>query len=92
VYGHLAPSAFRVVKKPGEWNKMKISAKGKNIQVCSERKKIINMDMSLWTSGQRTRTARVILWLPNPYAGLPHERIHRAFREARSGVNLVQKH
>lgn len=72
VYGHLAPSAFRVVKKPGEWNKMKIAAKGKNIQVALNGKKIINMDMSLWTSGTTNPDGSAIpSWLPKPYAGLP---------------------
>jgi hypothetical protein len=72
VYGHLAPSAFRLVKKPGEWNKMKITAKGKNIQVTLNGKKIVNMDMSLWTSGKTYPDGSEIpSWLPKPYAGLP---------------------
>ncbi len=72
VYGHLAPSAFRVVKKPGEWNRMKITAKGKNIRVALNGKKIINMDMSLWTSGTTNPDGSEIpSWLPKPYAELP---------------------
>ncbi|MDR2679891.1 MAG: DUF1080 domain-containing protein [Tannerella sp.] len=72
VYGHLAPSAFQLVKKPGEWNKMKITAKGKNIQVTLNGKKIVNMDMSLWTSGKNNPDGSEIpSWLPKPYAGLP---------------------
>jgi hypothetical protein len=72
VYGHLAPSAFKLVKKPGEWNKMKITAKGKNIKVSLNGKKIINMDMSLWTSGKTNPDGSEIpSWLPKPYAELP---------------------
>jgi hypothetical protein len=72
VYGHLAPSAFQLVKKPGEWNKMKITAKGKNIRVELNGEKIINMDMSLWTSGKTNPDGSEIpSWLPKPYAELP---------------------
>lgn len=72
VYGHLAPSAFQIVNKPGEWNKMKITAKGKNIQVALNGKKIIDMDMSLWTSGKTNPDGSEIpSWLPKPYAELP---------------------
>jgi hypothetical protein len=72
VYGHLAPSAFQLVKKPGEWNRMKITAKGKNIRVTLNGKKVINMDMSLWTSGKTNPDGSGIpSWLPKPYAGLP---------------------
>ncbi|MDR2423583.1 MAG: DUF1080 domain-containing protein [Prevotellaceae bacterium] len=72
VYGHLAPSEFRLVKKPGEWNKMKITAKGKNIQVVLNGKKIIDMDMKLWTSGSKNPDGSEIpSWLPKPFAELP---------------------
>jgi hypothetical protein len=52
VYGRLAPSVFKLAKQPGEWNKMKIIAKGKNIKVMLKREKITRMDMSLWISGK----------------------------------------
>ncbi|MGV8133660.1 MAG: DUF1080 domain-containing protein [Mangrovibacterium sp.] len=72
VYGHLSPSAFQVVNKPGEWNKMKIIAEGKNIQVALNGKKVITMDMSLWTSGKTNPDGSEIpSWLPKPYAELP---------------------
>jgi hypothetical protein len=71
VYGHLAPSKFQLVKKPGKWNKMKITAKGKSIQVELNGKKITDMDMSLWTSGKTNPDGSEIpSWLPKPYAGL----------------------
>jgi hypothetical protein len=72
VYGHLAPKASKIVKQPGEWNKMKITAKGKNIKVVLNGKKIINMDMSLWTSGKTNPDgSKIPAWLPKPYAELP---------------------
>ncbi|MDR1723746.1 MAG: DUF1080 domain-containing protein [Tannerella sp.] len=72
VYGHLAPSAYRLVKQPGEWNTMKIIALGKNIKVALNGKDIIDMDMSLWTSGKNNPDGSEIpSWLPKPYASLP---------------------
>ena len=71
VYGHLGPTKTKIVKKPGEWNKMKITAKGKNILVELNGKKIINMDMSLWTSGSTNPDgSKIPAWLPRPYADL----------------------
>ena len=71
VYGHLGPSETKIVKKPGEWNKMKITAKGKNILVELNGKKIINMDMNLWKSGTTNPDGSAIpAWLPRPYAEL----------------------
>jgi hypothetical protein len=72
VYGHLAPSKFRLVKKPGQWNTMKITALGKKLKVSLNGKKIIDMDMSLWTSGSKNPDGTDIPpWLPKPYASLP---------------------
>jgi hypothetical protein len=71
VYGHLAPSAYQLVKKPGEWNKMKVTAKGKNIKIVLNGKKIINMDMGRWTSGKTNPDGSEIpSWLPKPYSEL----------------------
>jgi hypothetical protein len=71
VFGHLAPTKTKIVKKPGEWNKMKITAKGKNIIVEFNGKKLTNMDMSLWTSGTKNPDGSEIpSWLPKPYAEL----------------------
>lgn len=72
VFGHLPPSATKVVKKPGEWNKMQVTAKGKNLRVVLNGKKIIDMDMSLWTSGSKNPDGSEIpSWLPKPFAELP---------------------
>ena len=72
IYGHLGPSQTKLVKKPGEWNKMKIIAKGKNIVVELNGKKITDMDMNLWTSGTVNPDGSAIpSWLPKPFAELP---------------------
>ncbi|MDR1860161.1 MAG: DUF1080 domain-containing protein [Bacteroidales bacterium] len=72
IYGHLAPSEFRLVKKPGEWNSMKIVAKGQDIKVWLNGKDITAMDMRLWTDGTKNPDGSDIpSWLPKPYAQLP---------------------
>ena len=71
VYGHLGPSLTGQVNKPGEWNKMKIIAKGKNVVVELNGKKITDMDMNLWTSGTiNPDGSEIPSWLPRPYAEL----------------------
>jgi len=72
IFGHLGPSEFGLVKKPREWNTMKITAKGKNIVVELNGKQIVNMDMKLWTSGTTNPDGTEIpSWLPKPFAELP---------------------
>jgi hypothetical protein len=72
VYGHLGPSRSDLLKEPGKWNKMKITAKGKKIVVELNGKKIVDMDMKLWTSGTTNPDGTQIPeWLPKPYAELP---------------------
>jgi len=72
IFGHLAPSHRNLVKAPGKWNKMKIIAKGKNVIVEMNGKRIIDMDMNLWTSGTVNPDGSAIpSWLPKPYATLP---------------------
>ncbi|MDR2144999.1 MAG: DUF1080 domain-containing protein [Tannerella sp.] len=72
VYGHLGPPLPSRVKKPGEWNKMKIIAKGKQVTVELNGKQIVDMDMNLWMSGTTNPDGTQIpAWLPKPYAGLP---------------------
>jgi len=72
VFGHLGTSQPNLVKKPGKWNKMKITAKEKNIVVVLNGKKVIDMDMNLWTSGKTNPDGSEIpSWLPTPFAELP---------------------
>ena len=72
IYGHLGPNKENVVKKAGEWNKMKIICKGQRITVTLNGKKITDMDMSEWTSGTKNPDGTEIpSWLPKPFAELP---------------------
>ena len=71
VYGHLGASQPNLVKPAGEWNTMKIIAKGKNIVVELNGLQIIDMDMNLWTSGTTNPDgSKIPEWLPRPYAEL----------------------
>jgi hypothetical protein len=72
IFGHLGPSQSGLVKKPGEWNKMKIIAKGKRVVVEMNSKQVIDMNMNLWTSGKiNPDGSEIPSWLPKPYAELP---------------------
>jgi len=71
VFGHLPPVATKIVKPAGEWNKMKIIAKGKNIKVFLNGKAVADMDMSRWTSGKNNPDGSEIPgWMPRPFAEL----------------------
>jgi hypothetical protein len=72
VFGHLAPSESKVVKPAGEWNTMKITAKGKSIEIELNDKIITQMDMNLWTSGKiNPDGSEIPEWVPTPFAELP---------------------
>ncbi|GHU80057.1 hypothetical protein FACS1894145_5600 [Bacteroidia bacterium] len=72
VFGHLAPTETQIVKKPGEWNSMKITAQGKRIAIELNSKKVTQMDMNLWTSGKiNPDGSEIPEWLPTPFAELP---------------------
>jgi len=72
IYGHLGATQDKVVKKPGEWNHMRIKCVGQKITVTLNGKKVTEMDMSKWTSGKKNPDGTDIPgWLPKPYAELP---------------------
>lgn len=72
IFGHLAAKEQKVVKKPGEWNRMQVTCKGKIIEVKLNGKKITRMDMNKWTSGKLNPDGSEIpAWLPKPFAWLP---------------------
>lgn len=71
IFGHLAPTGS-AVKKPGEWNHYKITCHGQNIIVELNGDRIINMDMSKWTSAKTNPDGTPIPeWLSTPFAELP---------------------
>ncbi len=71
IFGHLAPKPG-LVKKPGEWNKMTIEARGKNIKVWLNGELATDMDMAKWTSAKKNPDGSGIPpWLSTPFAELP---------------------
>jgi len=72
IFGHLPASEQKVVRKPGEWNKMKITCQGQQIDVELNGKAVSSMDMGLWTSGTiNPDGSEIPSWLPTPFAELP---------------------
>ncbi len=72
IYGHLGPRMDKVVKKPGEWNHMRVKCIGQRISVILNGKKVTEMDMSQWTSGTvNPDGSEIPSWLPKPFAELP---------------------
>jgi len=70
IFGHLAASESRV-KKPGEWNNMKITCKNQLIQVELNGKQVTDMNMALWTSATKNPNGTDIpSWLSTPFAEL----------------------
>ncbi len=72
IFGHLGPKADKIVKKPGQWNHMRVRCVGKHISVILNGRKVTDMDMSLWISGTENPDGSAIpAWLPKPFASLP---------------------
>jgi hypothetical protein len=71
VFGHLPPSKTKIVKKPGEWNTMKITARGQQITVELNGLQTTEMDMKRWTSGtENPDGTKIPAWMPKPFAEL----------------------
>lgn len=71
IFGHLAAKERRV-KKPGEWNTMKVACKDKMIHVILNGSLVTEMDMSLWTSATKNPDGSDIpSWLSTPFSVLP---------------------
>jgi len=71
IFGHLAPTKS-MVKKPGEWNRMTVTCKGKMINVTLNGEEVTVMDMSKWTSAKKNPDGSDIpKWLSKPKADLP---------------------
>lgn len=69
VFGHLAAKKDRVVKRPGEWNRMRLICIGKSIVVELNGIIITEMDMNKWTSGTENPDGTSIPnWLPKPFS------------------------
>ena len=82
VFGHLAPTRS-AVKKPGEWNRMTISAMGQKLTVVLNGETVTSMDMALWTDGKKNPDGTDIpSWMPRPFATL----------ETKGKIGLQGKH
>ena len=70
IFGHL-PARKRMVKKPGEWNRMTITCKDRVIQVMLNGELVTEMDMSKWTSAEKNPDGSEIPpWLSKPKAAI----------------------
>ena len=71
VFGHVPPSA-RLVKPPGEWNKMTIEARGQHLKVWLNGTLASEMDMAKWTSAKKNPDgSNIPAWLSTPLAEMP---------------------
>jgi len=72
IFGHLAAKENKVVKKPGQWNRMTVTCKGPMIWVMLNGKQVTEMDMRKWTSAKKNPDGSEIPpWLSKPKAELP---------------------
>lgn len=70
VFGHVAPTK-QVTHKPGEWNRMTIRAKGREITVWLNGEQTAHMNMGEWTSARNNPDGSAIPgWLSQPKATL----------------------
>ncbi len=70
IFGHKAPVESRV-KKPGEWNNMRIACKDKTIHVVLNGSLVTEMDMRLWKSAKKNPDGSDIpAWLSTPLSEL----------------------
>jgi hypothetical protein len=71
IFGHLAASKQKVVKQPGEWNRMTVRCVGSTIDVVLNGEPIVSMDMTQWTSAKTNPDGSEIpAWLSKPKSGL----------------------
>lgn len=72
IFGHLPAKRDRVVKRPGEWNRMRVKCIGQNITVELNGETVTEMNMAKWTSGTTNPDgSKIPSWLPKPFSGLP---------------------
>ena len=70
LYGHCAPTKSNV-RKAGEWNRMTVYARGKNIQIICNGEKVLDADLSKWTDAKKNPDgSKIPPWLSRPWAEL----------------------
>ena len=71
LYGHCAPTKSNV-RPAGEWNRMTVFARGKNIQIICNGEKVLDADLSKWTDAKvNPDGTKIPPWLSRPWADLP---------------------
>jgi len=71
IFGHLEPRESRV-KKPGEWNTMRVACKDNTIHVVVNGSLVAEMNLDLWKSAEYNPDGSEIpAWLTTPKANLP---------------------
>ncbi len=71
LYGHCAPTK-QTVRRAGEWNRMTVFARGKNIQIICNGEKVLDADLSRWTDAKKNPDGtKIPPWLSRPWADLP---------------------
>ncbi len=71
LFGRLAATESRV-KRPGEWNRMKIMARGRHVRVMLNGAEVVNADLGRWISATTNPDGSPIPeWLHKPMATLP---------------------
>ena len=72
IFGHRAAKRQKLVREPGQWNKMIITCRDQNIVVELNDQTVIDINMSLWTSATTNPDGSPIPeWLSTPLADLP---------------------
>lgn len=85
IFGRLEPRESRV-KKPGEWNTMRVACKDNMIHVVVNGSLVAEMDMQRWTSAKKNPDGSEIpAWLSTPLAELP-TRGHIGFQGKHAGA------
>lgn len=71
IYGHKGANKQLVVKKPGNWNHMVITAISQQISIELNGENIIDANLADWTSGTKNPDGSDIpAWLPTPYCDM----------------------
>jgi len=72
IFGHKAATRQKVVKNPGEWNRMTVSCEDHFITVVLNGELVNTFDMRAWTSAETNPDGSPIPpWLSRPKADLP---------------------
>lgn len=89
IYGHLGAVQDKVVKKPGEWNHMRIKCAGQHIMVILNGKKVTEMDEQMDFRHQEPGWKRYPKLVAQTFRRITDQRIYRITRKTWRFINLV---